>query len=343
MRWRAVERRDASMSGCFVYAVASTKVFCRPNCGSRRALRRHVEFFATAAEAVEAGYRACRRCRPDELGQSDPSIAAVVETCRRLERSNDSSLAEIAVELGYSERHLRRRFHEIIGVSAGVYARSYKAERARASLRGGASVTSAIFDAGYGSVRAFYDHSGPTLGMTPVRYRTGGNGEHITFTSMATSLGWVVAARTLRGVCSVRVGDDEETLVRDLMAEFSNAVVERDDEGLGDVAEVLAGALHGERDATSLPLDVAGTAFQLRVWAALREIPLGETRTYSQVAERIGAPRAVRAVASACAANETALAIPCHRVVRKDGSMGGYRWGVNVKEQILAAERRETS
>ncbi len=342
VRWRAVEQRDASMSGCFVYAVASTKVFCRPNCGARRALRRNVRFFATPAEAVEAGYRACRRCRPDHLAQSDPSIAAVVETCRRLERSNDAPLAAIALELGYSERHLRRRFHEIIGVSVGVYARSYKAERARARLRGGASVTSAVFDAGYGSVRAFYDHGAPALGMSPTRYRAGGDGEHIAFTSIATSLGWVVAARTPRGVCSVRVGNDEESLVHDLKAEFSNAVVERDDGGLADVAEILVGALHGERDATSLPLDVAGTAFQLRVWAALRDIPLGETRTYSQVAEGIGAPRAVRAVASACAANEAALAIPCHRVVRKDGSMGGYRWGVTVKEQILEAERRGT-
>jgi AraC family transcriptional regulator of adaptative response/methylated-DNA-[protein]-cysteine methyltransferase len=340
-RWSAVERRDATMSGCFVYAVASTKVFCRPNCGSRRALRRNVEFFATPGEATAAGYRPCRRCRPDEPRESDPSVAAVVETCRRLESASDVSFVAIAAELGYSERHLRRRFHEIIGVSAGVYARAYKAERVRARLRDGAPVTSAVFDAGYGSVRAFYEHSAPTLGMTPVRYRAGGIGEHITFTSVATSLGWVVVARTPRGVCSVRVGNDEDTLVQELTTEFSNALVERDDKGLVDVADVLAGAIRGERDATALPVDVAGTAFQLRVWEALRAIPMGETRTYSQVAEGIGAPKAVRAVASACAANEAAIAIPCHRVVRKDGSMGGYRWGVEVKEQLLEAERRE--
>jgi AraC family transcriptional regulator, regulatory protein of adaptative response / methylated-DNA-[protein]-cysteine methyltransferase len=340
VRWRAVEERDASMSGCFVYAVASTKIFCRPNCGSRRALRRNVEFFATPGDAVAAGYRPCRRCRPEETRESDPTVAAVIDVCRRLEVANDSSLGSIATELGYSERHLRRRFHEIIGVSAGVYARAYKTERVKASLRGGAPVTNAVFDAGYGSVRAFYEHSAPTLGMTPLRYRAGGIGEHIKFTSIETALGWVIAARTSRGVCSIRVGDDEEPLVKGLMAEFSNASIERDDDALSDVADVLAGAIRGQRDATALPVDVAGTAFQLRVWEALRAIPLGETRTYSQVAEEIGAPTAVRAVASACAANEAALAIPCHRVVRKDGSMGGYRWGVEVKEKILEAERR---
>jgi AraC family transcriptional regulator of adaptative response/methylated-DNA-[protein]-cysteine methyltransferase len=340
VRWRAVERRDATMSGCFVYAVASTKVFCRPNCASRRALRRNVEFFATAGDAVEAGYRPCRRCRPEEARESDPTVAAVVEACRRLERANDSSLGTIATELGYSERHLRRRFQEIIGVSAGVYSRACKAERVKASLRSGSPVASAVFDAGFGSVRSFYEHSAPALGMTPVKYRAGGIGEDITFTSVKTTLGWVVAARTSRGVCSIRVGDDEVTLVKGLMTEFSNASIERDDEGLAEVADVLAGAIRGERDATELPVDVAGTAFQLRVWEALRAIPLGETRTYSQVAEEIGAPKAVRAVASACAANEAALAIPCHRVVRKDGSMGGYRWGVEVKEGILEAERR---
>jgi AraC family transcriptional regulator, regulatory protein of adaptative response / methylated-DNA-[protein]-cysteine methyltransferase len=340
VRWRAVETRDATMSGCFVYAVTSTKIFCRPNCGSRRALRRNVEFFATVGEAVGAGYRPCRRCRPEELRESDPSMAAVIESCRRLESTSEVSLTAIAAELGYSERHLRRRFHEVIGVSASVYARAYKSERVRANLRAGAPVTSAVFDAGYGSVRAFYEHGAPALGMAPARYRAGGLGERITFTSVETTLGWVVAARTSRGVCSIRVGDDEDALVSDLTAEFSNAVVERDDDDLAGLADVLAGAVRGERDATALPVDVAGTAFQLRVWEALRAIPMGETRTYSQVAEEIGAPRAVRAVASACAANEAALAIPCHRVVRKDGSMGGYRWGVEVKERILEAERR---
>jgi AraC family transcriptional regulator of adaptative response/methylated-DNA-[protein]-cysteine methyltransferase len=341
VRWRAVETRDAKMTGCFVYGVSSTKIFCRPDCGSRRALRRNVKFFATPSDALVAGYRACRRCRPEEARANDPSVSAVIETCRRLEENDDSSsFSALAAELGYSERHLRRRFHEVIGVSVGTYARAYKAERMREKLRAGAPVTSAVFDAGYGSMRAFYEHGAPMLGMTPGRYRDGGRGEHITFTSVETSLGWVVAARTSRGVCAIRIGSDEFELVKGLTEEFPHALVERDDEGLTEIARVLADATRGERDASDLPLDLAGTAFQLRVWAALRAIPRGETRTYSEVAHEIGAPSAVRAVASACAANEAALAIPCHRVVRKDGSMVGYRWGTEVKEQLLVAERR---
>ncbi len=336
-----MESRDATMSDCFVYAVTSTKIFCRPDCGSRRALRRNVEFFATADDAMLAGYRSCRRCRPEEERVSDPTVAAVIETCRRLEDSDDTaSFGALAAELGYSERHLRRRFHEVIGVSVGTYARAYRAERTREKLRAGTPVTSAVFDAGYGSMRAFYDHGAPMLGMTPGRYREGGRGEHITFTSVETALGWVVAARTTRGVCAIRIGRDEVELVKGLTEEYRNALVERDDTGLSDVADVLADAIRGQRDATALPLDLAGTAFQLRVWAALRTIPLGETRTYSEVAQEIGAPSAVRAVASACAANEAALAVPCHRVLRKDGSMGGYRWGVDVKEKLLDAEHR---
>jgi AraC family transcriptional regulator of adaptative response/methylated-DNA-[protein]-cysteine methyltransferase len=259
-----------------------------------------------------------------------------------LEANDDTaSFPTLAAELGYSERHLRRRFHEVIGVSVGTYARAYKAERIREKLRAGTPVTSAVFDAGYGSMRAFYEHGAPTLGMTPGRYRDGGRGEHITFTSVETPLGWVVAARTTRGVCAVRIGPDEVELVKGLTEEFPNALVERDDVGMTQVTGVLSAAVRGERDATDLPLDLAGTAFQLRVWAALRAIPLGETRTYSEVAQEIGAPSAVRAVASACAANEVALTVPCHRVLRKDGSMGGYRWGVDVKEKLLAAEHRK--
>jgi AraC family transcriptional regulator, regulatory protein of adaptative response / methylated-DNA-[protein]-cysteine methyltransferase len=342
VRWRAVESRDATMSDYFVYAVTSTKIFCRPDCGSRRALRRNVEFFATPSDAFLAGYRACRRCRPEETHVSDPTVAAVIATCRRLEDDDGATdVATLAADLGYSERHLRRRFHEIIGVSVGTYARANKAARIREKLRAGTQVTSAVFDAGYGSMRAFYEHGAPMLGMTPGRYRDGGRAEYITFTSVETPLGWVVAARTTRGVCAVRIGDDEVELVKGLIDEYPNALVERDDLGLADLADVLGDAIRGERDATELPLDLAGTAFQLRVWAALRAIPRGETRTYSEVALEIGAPSAVRAVASACAANEVALTIPCHRVVRKDGSMGGYRWGVDVKEKLLAAERRD--
>ncbi len=244
----------------------------------------------------------------------------------------------IARRLGYSERHLRRRFREVVGVTMSSYERAQKHQRARESLRQGKPVMSAVIDAGYGSTRAFYEHGAPRLGMSPGRYRNGAEGERIRYTVRGTTLGTVVVAATDRGVCSVKLGPDGVDLVKALREEYSLALMVRDDEGLSEVAAVLEGATRGEGSATQLPLDLAGTAFQIRVWEALREIPLGQTRTYSQIAEEIGAPRAVRAVASACAANEVALAIPCHRVIRRDGSLGGYRWGLGTKEALLDAE-----
>ena len=240
--------------------------------------------------------------------------------------------------LGWSERHLRRRFSEVVGVPVGSYLRAQQAERVRAALRAGMPVTDAAFEAGYGSSRAFYEHGAARLGMTPARYRSGGAGERIGYTSMVTPIGVVVAASTARGVCAVRVGSNEAALVAEIAAEFPEALVERDDDGLGDIAVVLAGAVRGDDDATVLPVDLQGTAFQVRVWEALRAIPAGVTRSYADVAAGIGAPRAVRAVAGACAANPAALAVPCHRVVRQDGSLGGYRWGIATKRALLVAE-----
>ncbi|MGB7103511.1 MAG: bifunctional DNA-binding transcriptional regulator/O6-methylguanine-DNA methyltransferase Ada [Acidimicrobiales bacterium] len=338
-RWRAVANRDEALVGCFVYGVTSTKIYCRPGCGARRPLRKNVEFFATSNDASSAGYRACRRCRPDETTMSDPSLAAVIATCRELERlDNNESASSIAAKLCYSERHLRRRFLETIGVTMSAYERAQKAERARSNLRRGTTVLDAVFDAGYGSTRAFYEHGATRLGMSPGRYRDGARGEVIRYTSIATTLGTVAVATTEQGICAVQLGPDESTLLKGLTSEFPLATMTRDDEGMTEITSVLARAVKGECNASQLPLDLAGTAFQIRVWEALRRIPLGETRTYSDVAEEIGEPRAVRAVASACAANEAALAIPCHRVVRRDGSLGGYRWGLTRKEALLAAE-----
>lgn len=338
-RWRAVETRDARLAGVFVYAVRSTGVYCRPGCGARRPLRRNVEFFATPAEAAGVGYRACRRCCPDRDRVSDPAVAAVIEICRWLEHPDpDHDLASMAAGLGWSQRHLGRRFSEVLGVPIGSYLRAQQAERVRAALRADLPVTDAAFEAGYGSSRAFYEHGATRLGMTPSRYRSGGAGERIGYTSMVTPIGVVVAASTVRGVCALRVGPDEAALVAEVAAEFPEAVVERDDDGLGEVAVVLAGAVRGDDDATVLPVDLHGTAFQVRVWEALRAIPAGDTRSYSEVAVEIGAPTAVRAVAGACAANPAALVVPCHRVVRQDGSLGGYRWGVATKQALLDAE-----
>ncbi|HUX04032.1 MAG TPA: bifunctional DNA-binding transcriptional regulator/O6-methylguanine-DNA methyltransferase Ada [Acidimicrobiales bacterium] len=340
VRWRAVRDRDGHLDGVMVYAVRTTGVSCRPGCSSRTPLRRNVEFFATFEEAAASGYRACRRCRPDQPRPVDPLVRAVVALCRHLERDEPgASVAELATGLGYSERHLRRAFVSLVGVPIGAYTRAQRAQRLRRSLAEGAGVTAAGYEAGFASSRALYEHGARRLGMAPSRYAQGGRGERIGYTSLESPIGVVLAARTERGVCFVQVGPREDALVRALRSEFEHASIERDDESLAGLAAVLAGAVCGEGDAARLPLDVAATAFQARVWQALREIPVGTTMTYSEVAASIGAPRAVRAVASACAANTVALAIPCHRVVRRDGSLGGYRWGVEAKETLLRAER----
>ena len=338
-RWRAVESRDADVADVFVYAVTSTGVFCKPGCSSRRPLRRNVEYFATPSDAAIAGYRACRRCRPDESHVIDPSLASVILLCRRLEEFGTVvDVKAFAAQCGYSERHLRRRFTEVVGVPVASYARSQRAERARRALHSGVPVTEAIYGAGYGSSRAFYEHAAPRLGMAPGKYKAGGQGERIAFTVIATSIGLVLAASTNRGVCSVRIGTDEDALKDELAAEFPHAKLERDDDGLAELARTLQGAVRGEVEAASLPVDLEGTAFQMRVWDALRTVPSGTTLTYSQLASKIGAPRSVRAVGSACAANPVALAVPCHRIVRLDGSLGGYRWGHGVKEALLEVE-----
>jgi len=339
VRWRAVEGRDERSAGVFVYAVRTTGVYCRPGCGARRPLRRNVEFFTTPSEAATSGYRACARCRPDRDRASDPTVAAVIAACRRLERPDvDQSVGSVAADVGLSERHLRRRFAELVGVPIGAYQRAQRAAASRTALRAGGGVTDAVVASGFGSFRAFYDHGAASLGMTPGRYRDGGRGERIRYTSVDTPLGVVLAGCTTRGVCAVRLGSSEAALRRQLAEEFPRAVLERDDDGLVAVARVLAAAVRGDEDPTVLPLDLEGTAFQIRVWEALRSIPVGETRTYAQVAAAIGEPRAARAVASACAANGVALAVPCHRVVRRDGSLGGYRWGLPTKAALLDAE-----
>jgi len=338
-RWRAVVTRDPQSQGVFVYAVASTRVYCRPGCSSRQPLRRNVTFFATPDEARSAGYRACRRCRPDDLAVDDLSLAAVVALCRRVEATEESlDVGAFAHDVGYSERHLRRRFREVLGVTIAQYARFQRSELARAALAAKVPVTDAIYQAGYGSSRAFYEHGATRLGMSPSTFQAGGAGEVISFTTLETPLGVVLGARTHRGVCAVRIGPDEKALIDELTLEFPHARRERDDEGLGDLALVLARAVRGEAT-DALPLDLAGTAFQIRVWQILCTVPRGTTLTYSQVAERMGEPRAVRAVGSACGANPTALLVPCHRVVRRDGSLGGYRWGLEVKAALLDLER----
>ncbi len=341
-RWTAVETRNADVAGAFIYGVRTTGVYCRPGCRSRRPLRRNVEFFATAADAQLSGYRACTRCAPDEEVRVDALTSGVIAACREIERTRgDVKLVDVASRVGFSEGHLRRGFRSVIGVSMATYARESRASRAREILRASSSVTNAVFDAGYKSVSTFYDGGASQLGMPPGRYRDGGHGEVIRYTTLDTPLGIVLAARSARGVCSIRIGDDEATLEKGLAEEFSRATIERDDEGLSDVALVLADAVHGEGGSHELPLDLVGTAFQVRVWEALRRIPRGEIRTYAELAAEIGSPRAVRAVGSACGANHVAVIVPCHRVIRSDGTLGGYRWGLEVKQALLRAEQTQ--
>ena len=338
-RWSAVLRRDASFDGHFVYAVASTGVVCRPGCASRAPRRENVEFFVALRDAEIAGYRACRRCRPDQDAPRDAALDAVITLCRRLEDDTTTDLASFAAEVGYSERHLRRRFSEVTGVTVGAYARTILAQRARESLPTSTAVTDVVYESGFGSNRAFYEHGAPRLGMTPRNYRAGAEGERIALTSLLTSLGVVVVAATARGVCAIRIGEDPAQLEEEVAREFPHATLERDDEGLSHVVALVALVARGRGVATSLPLDLRGTAFQVRVWEELRGVARGTTLTYSELAERVGAPTAVRATGSACGANPVALVVPCHRVVRRDGSLGGYRWGLEVKQALLSAER----
>ncbi len=337
-RWLAVTNHDAESAGLFVYGVTSTRIYCRPGCASRLPLRKNTVFFSTPEEAQGQGFRSCKRCRPDQSDVINPSLKAVVGVCRYLEDDDGRSVAELAAHFGYSERHLRRLFKEIVGVSLGSYARGQRLGHVRDALHSTNSVTQAGLEAGYSSLSAFYEQGASVLGMTPKRFRDGGRGEQIWFTSIRTPLGVVFVGCTSRGLCSVRIGDREDQLEEELVREFPHATLTRDDEKLVDVAMALAGAVRGEVDASKLPLDVQGTAFQIRVWTALRAIPMGEVRTYSQVAASIGAKSSVRAVASACAANGVALTVPCHRVVRSDGSLSGYRWGVEKKDSLLYNE-----
>ena len=337
-RWAAVKGRDKSLDGVFVYAVTSSGVFCRPGCSSRTPRRENVAFFPGAQAARDAGFRACRRCRPEETSPRDAALDAVISLCRRLEEDPDADVATVARELGYSERHLRRRFGDVVGVSVSVYARDQRARRVRETLASSGAVSEALYDAGYGSSRAFYEHGAPRLAMAPRTYRAGGRGEAIVYTTFATPLGRVLCARTDRGVCAVRIGGDDAALAAELASEFAQATIVRDDAALAQDATMITALARGEGEAATLPLDLRGTVFQMRVWETLRGVVRGTTLTYGELAERIGSPKAVRAVGSACGANPVALVVPCHRVLRSDGTLGGYRWGLETKEALLAAE-----
>ena len=344
-RWATVEARAEAAVGVFVYAVRTTGVYCLPTCPSRRPLRKNVVFFGTGAEAVAAGFRACRRCLPDRERVTGPSLAAVVAVCRRIEDPDDDPpLAELARRAGWSQRHLSRMFKDTVGVTVSTYRRAQRGERVRSALRRGVPVTDAVFDAGYGSMRAFYESAGSQMGVTPATFGQGSPGTRVQYTVFSCPLGEILVAATGRGVCAVRIGDAQDELLAELVAEFPQARVERSDDALDQVASVVRDLARGRPVAASdLPLDLQGSTFQVAVWQALRMIPAGTTVTYGDLAAKMGRPKSHRAVGSACGANPAALVVPCHRVVRADGATGGYRWGEERKQSLLDAESTQTS
>lgn len=341
--WRAVLDRDGAWDGRLVYGVTSTRIFCRPSCPSRRPRRDRVRFFATPAEAALAGFRACKRCRPE--GDATSAAEGAVERARRyLDAHPDRrvSLAELSGEAGMSSSHLQRTFRRIVGLSPREYAAARRSERLRARLRTEHSVSRATYEAGYGSSSRVYEQAHALLGMTPATFRNGGAGMEIRFTIVPSAYGRLLVAATDRGVAAVALGDSDAVLIRELAGNFPDAMRTRVDDGdrwLAGLVNAVAAALKRPASSAPIPLDLAGTAFQWRVWQALTTIPAGETRTYQQLARSLGKPRAVRAVASACAANRLAVVIPCHRVIRSDGSLGGYRWGLPRKAALLERER----
>ncbi len=338
-RWAAVVARDPGADGKFFYSVKTTGVYCRPSCASRVARPENVAFHLMAADAERAGFRPCRRCKPDQPPLAAQQAARVAELCRIIDSAERMlNLEELAAHVGLSPYHLHRVFKAVTGLTPREYAAARRARCVRAELSSGAFVTEAIYRAGYGSNGRFYEESSQILGMTPTRYRAAGSGTRIRFAVGECSLGSVLVAASERGLCAIFLGDDPDVLVRELQDRFRYAELIGGDAVFEELVSKVVGLVEAPALGLELPLDVRGTAFQQRVWQALRAVPAGETVTYAEVARRVGAPRSVRAVAQACAANSLAVAIPCHRVVRKDGALSGYRWGVERKRALLERE-----
>ncbi|WP_249931158.1 bifunctional DNA-binding transcriptional regulator/O6-methylguanine-DNA methyltransferase Ada [Ramlibacter sp. 2FC] len=338
-RWAAVLARDAQADGRFVYSVRSTGVYCRPSCPSRHARPENVRFHASCAEAEQAGFRPCLRCRPQEAALPERHAALVARACRLIAASEQAlPLAELARQLDLSPHHLHRLFKQHTGLTPRAWAQAARAQRLREALARGAPVTEALYEAGYGGSSRLYEQADQVLGMTPGRYRAGGAGSEVRFALGQCSLGAILVAGSERGICAIALGDEPEPLLRELQDRFPRATLVGGDAGFEQWVARVVGLVEAPALGLDLPLDLRGTAFQQRVWQALREIPPGQTCSYTELAQRLGAPRAVRAVAGACAANPLAVAIPCHRVVRSDGGLSGYRWGVARKAALLARE-----
>jgi AraC family transcriptional regulator of adaptative response/methylated-DNA-[protein]-cysteine methyltransferase len=338
--WAALERRDAGVDGKFLYGVRTTGVYCRPGCTSRLPLRKNTLFFETLEAAEAAGLRPCKRCRPTESSAASRHVAAVERACALLRKSETvPSLAELADAAGISPFHFHRVFKQITGATPRDYARTHRLGRFAEKLDSGEPVTEAIYASGFGSSSRAYEAAQAGLGMTPGARRRGGDGQTIRFAMVETPIGWALVAATKRGICMTALGDDRENLVAALRQRFPAAEVIADEASLKDWADRIVHFITAPDRNLDLPLDIQGTAFQARVWRALQKIPFGRTASYTEIAAALGQPKAVRAVAQACAANKLALLVPCHRVIRSDGELGGYRWGVERKRALLARER----
>lgn len=339
-RWTKVLGRDAAADGAFVYAVTSTGVYCRPSCPSRRPAPARVRFFAVPEAAEAAGFRPCRRCRPDAAPAPDPGIAAVRRACRVIGAAEDGipTLADLGRETGHSPHHLQRLFKRHLGLSPRKYGEALRLGRLKEGLRAGEGVAGALYGAGYGSPSRLYEKAAPQLGMTPASYQKGGRGARIAYATAESPLGRVLVAATEKGVCMVVLGAGERGLVNALAAEYPAAEIRRDEGALSGRLDAVLDRIGGGPGA-ELPLDVRATAFRWRVWEALSAIPAGETRSYGEIARAIGRPGAARAVGRACATNPVAVVVPCHRAVGAAGGLTGYRWGVGRKKALLKAEK----
>ena len=340
-RWGAIVARNRSYDGKFYYSVASTGVYCRPSCPARRAKRANVRFHDTIAEAEAAGFRPCKRCRPNEVSLEAQHASIIASACRVIEEAEEAPrLDELAQSVGLSPYHFHRLFKAITGVTPKAYAVAHRQKRVREKLGTSKSVTEAIYESGFNSSGRFYADSARVLGMTPRAFRDGGANADIKFAVGECSLGSILVAASDKGVCAISFDDEPDALVRDLQDRFPRARLIGGDADFEQLVAKVVGFVEAPKIGLDLPLDVRGTAFQHRVWAALRDIPPGSTVSYAELAQRIGEPKAVRAVAGACAANKIAVAIPCHRVVRNDGALPGYRWGVERKRMLLDSEAK---
>jgi AraC family transcriptional regulator, regulatory protein of adaptative response / methylated-DNA-[protein]-cysteine methyltransferase len=340
-KWQAVVAKDRNADGKFFYSVKTTGIYCVPSCASRPALRKNIAFHNTPEDAERAGFRPCKRCSPRGPHLAAEHAAAIAKACRTIESAEETlTLDALAKAAGMSAFHFHRIFKKITGVTPKAYAAAHRSQRVREHLARHGTVTDAIYDAGFNSSGRFYARSTDMLGMKPTSYKNGGIGETIRFAVGECSLGSILVAASERGVCAIFLGDDPESLARELQDRFRKAQLVGGDADFEKLVAKVVGFVEAPGLGLDLPLDVRGTAFQQRVWRALREIPAGSTASYAEIASRLGTPKAVRAVASACAANAIAVAIPCHRVVRTDGALCGYRWGVERKRELLKRERQ---